>query len=170
MGAMTIFTGQLVASTASDEDLFELLAEELERRLPNGRGANDAFVADLCALPVGLRSMAATYELDVSLSLDDLGWHFGNWHHLGLAEQTAVGLEELGAIELAGIFREAMNIAQQFWIELGSSEWSSWYSESELEKAMAPINEKAWAVLEAKPNGIFSYWVSYARQFPERLG
>lgn len=153
----------------SDVSLFELLGEELDRRLPNGRSANDEFVADLRALPVGLRSMAATYELDVSLTLDDLGWHFGNWHHLGLAEQTALGLEELGARELADIFREALNVAQRFWLELGDRGWSTWYPESEAEELMSPLNEMAWTILDTKSNGIFSYWTSYARQFPERI-
>jgi hypothetical protein len=32
--------------------------------------------------------MAATYELDVSLTLDDLGWHFGNWPDPALSEKT----------------------------------------------------------------------------------
>jgi hypothetical protein len=49
------------------------------------------FLVELRRLPPGLRAMAATYELDVSLTMDDLGWHFGNWHSTELAQGTAHG-------------------------------------------------------------------------------
>ena len=114
--------------------------------------------------------MAATYELDVSLALDDLGWHFGNWHDPALSEETSRGLEELGAAELADVFKEAFRLAVRDWNELGARNWGQWYRGSRLEKAMEPLNERAWAILEGKKNGIFNYWVDYAREYPERLG
>jgi hypothetical protein len=114
--------------------------------------------------------MAATYELDVSLALDDLGWHFGNWHSVELAEETAAGLEELGAQELAELFRAAFDLAQDYWIELGAENWMEWYNSSALEKAVGPLNAKAWAIVRQKKNGIFSYWVEYAKKYPERVG
>jgi hypothetical protein len=166
---MTRLTPELIAATASDDDLFALLGRELERRLPNGRRATDEFVSELRQLPRGLRAMAATYELDVSLTMDDLGWHFGNWHHMGLAEETAAGLKELGATELADLFRQAFVQARRFWGELGSEEWSTWYHGSALEEAVSPLNEMAWAILQTKPMGLFTYWLEYARQFPERV-
>ena len=114
--------------------------------------------------------MAATYELDVSLTMDDLGWHFGNWHDRELAEETARGLEVLGATELAALFREAFRLAEQYWSELGSEDWSEWYHGSPLEKAVDPLNEKAWSILDTKKNGIFAYWIDYARKYPIRIG
>lgn len=90
-----ILTQQLIVETSDDDALFGLLGAELERRLSAGRTPTDEFVDALVSMPVGLRAMAATYELDVSLTLDDLGWHFGNWHHEGLARQTLFGLREL---------------------------------------------------------------------------
>jgi len=63
--------------------LFSLLGRELKDRITTKRGSPE-FVAEIKELPVGLRSMATTYELDVSLALDDLGWHFGNWHSVEL--------------------------------------------------------------------------------------
>jgi len=114
--------------------------------------------------------MAATYELDVSLTLDDLGWHFGNWHDIALAEETNRGLEELGVTELAIIYRNALEIALRYWKELGAEDWSKWYHESPLEKAINPLNEQAWKFLDKRKNGIFSYWVEYARKHPDRIG
>ncbi|HKQ37635.1 MAG TPA: hypothetical protein VJ063_06115 [Verrucomicrobiae bacterium] len=102
MSALTL----AIISSSSDDDLFTLLAKELETRISAKRGSPQ-FIAQIRRLPVGFRAMAATYELDVSLTLDDLGWHFGNWRDEALAEETARGLEVLGAPELATIFRDA---------------------------------------------------------------
>ena len=95
---------------SSNDDLFTLLGRELEERITAKRGSPE-FVAEIKELPIGLRAMAATHELDVSLALDDLGWHFGNWHSRDLAEETAAGLDELGATELADVFRAAFRLA-----------------------------------------------------------
>lgn len=152
----------------SDDDVFKLLGQTLEHSLPD---RNDpSFLEEARKLPRGLRAMAVTYELDVSLTLDDLGWHFGNWHDKELAEETAAGLEELGATELATLFRQAFAHAQQYWTELGREDWMKWYHHSELEQAVEPLNDRAWALLKEKPHGIFSYWIDYARRYPERVG
>ena len=156
-------------SGSSDDDLFKLLGAELQRRLSARRGSAE-FLAEIRSLPIGLRAMAATYELDVSLALDDLGWHFGNWHDAALAEETARGLEVLGASELAAIFRQAFGLARQHWNELGSAEWSRWYHGSPLEQAVEPLNEQAWALLGQHKDGIFHYWVDYARKHPDEVG
>lgn len=165
---MSNLTRETIASS-SDDELFTLLGKELEKRASAKRGS-PAFVAQIRNLPVGLRAMAATYELDVSLALDDLGWHFGNWHAPALAEETAHGLEELGATELATVFKDALRLAIRYWNELGAKNWTQWYHGSPLEKAMAPLNEQAWAILKGKEKGIFKYWLDYARKYPDRLG
>lgn len=156
------------ALRATDEELFEFLGAELDRRVPSRN--DEDYLGVLCLLPRGLRAMAATYELDVSLTLDDLGWHFGNWHDLERAEETAKGLEELGARELAAIFRRATDLAQRWWDDLGSDGWMDWYHGSEFEREIDPLNKRALEILEGKPSGIFSYWVEYARRHPENLG
>jgi hypothetical protein len=70
-------TEERIRACASDEDLFQALSAELHRRLPDGEGDDlDLFVERLRGLPKGLRAMAAIYQLDVSMALDDLGWHF----------------------------------------------------------------------------------------------
>jgi hypothetical protein len=72
-------TENRILQCRNDDELFELLGLELTSRFPNGEGETeedlDAFVAKLRTLPVGLRAMASIYQLDVSLALDDLGWH-----------------------------------------------------------------------------------------------
>jgi hypothetical protein len=154
--------------SSSDDELSALLGKELEARI--GRRGNPAqFAAKIRSLPVGLRSMAATYELDVSLTLDDLGWHFGNWHDVALAEETLRGLQELGAAELSEVFKEALRLAIRYWNDLGGNGWAKTYHGSPLEKAMGPLNEKAWTILRKNKKGIFDYWVAYARKYPARL-
>ena len=38
-----------------------------------------SFAANIARLPPGLRAMAASHWLDVSLTLDSITWHFGIW-------------------------------------------------------------------------------------------
>ena len=83
-----------IRECASDDELFELLSFELQSRLPDGEGENlDTFVERLRLLPVGLQAMAAIYQLDVSITLDDLGWHFANWHHRSYCDKTLWALD-----------------------------------------------------------------------------
>jgi len=165
---MSLLTLKSLASS-SDDELFVLLGKELGRRVPAPRDSPE-FLHQIQQLPVGLRAMAATYELDVSLALDDLGWHFGNWHDEALAEETAHGLEVLGASELARIFREALRLALGYWSELGGKNWTQWYAGSPLEQAAQPWNDLAWKFLDQYQNGIFHFWVDYARNHPNGVG
>jgi hypothetical protein len=153
----------------TDDELFKLLGKELEKRISANRGSPE-FVAEIRNLPIGLRAMAATYELDVSLALDDLGWHFGNWHNMELAEETVQGLEELDARGLAEVFREAFQLAKQYWAELGAEDWMEWYPDSLFERAVRPLDKQARSILKDKGDSIFKYWVNYARRHPERIG
>lgn len=155
--------------SSSDDELFTLLGKDLESRISAKRGSAE-FVVQIRGLPVGLRAMAATYDLDVSLALDDLGWHFGNWHNEDLAEETARGLEELGASELAQVFRRAFETAKRYWRELDSEKWMEWYDGSPFEKAVEPLTDQAWSILKDKKLGILKYWVDYARRYPEKVG
>jgi hypothetical protein len=155
-------------STGSDDEVLDLLSAALISRLPSRDSPE--FLPELRKLPRGLRAMAATYELDVSLALDDLGWHFGNWHDGELAAETMEGLRELGADEFAVLFESAFQHAQRFWSELGSENWTEWYNGSELEAAIIPLNDRAWKLWNECPNGLFTYWIKYARKSPEKVG
>ena len=114
-------TEEQIRDCTSDEELFQALSAELHRRLPDGEGDDlDLFVERLRALPKGLRAMAAIYQLDVSMALDDLGWHFANWHHRPYCDETLRGLQELEAHEPAEIFSEAYELAQSYWTRSAS--------------------------------------------------
>jgi hypothetical protein len=152
----------------SDEALFTLISRELDARLPP-RKPIEPFLDALRKLPTGLRAMAATYELDVSITLDDLGWHFGNWHHTGLGEETIGGLRELGAQRMAELTAAAFEAAQRFWAELGAPDWSKWYHGSPLEELVSPLNREAGEIYDKLPMGLYSYWLTYARQNSEKL-
>jgi len=140
---------------SSDDALFKLLGTELQNRVSAKRGSPE-FVSEIRRLPSGLRAMATTYELDVSLALDDLGWHFGNWHNKHLAEETARGLELLGATELSVLFRQAFQIARDHWTELGSKNWTELYHGSPFEKAVEPLTKQAWSILRTKRTGFLN--------------
>ena len=69
-------------------------------------GDDGAFAASIAVLPPGLRAMAATHWLDISLTLDSITWHFGNFGEPQLIAETEAGLRELGLHELASCFVE----------------------------------------------------------------
>jgi hypothetical protein len=161
-------SGQIVEAMTDDE-VVDAIGKELDRRLPANDDL-DEYVRELQELPIGLRSMAATYQLDVSMALDDLGWHFGNWHHHGYASETASGLRVLGQERAAELFEKAYQHALQHWDRLGEQDWMDWYHESPLEVAVDPLNVEMWAILEPlRPLGIFKWWVDYARKHPGLL-
>ena len=91
------------------------LQKELEKLLTS-RALGDPyadegiFAANIALLPQGLRAMAATHWLDISLTLDSLTWHFGNFGERQLVAETEAGLRELGLHELASCFAEAKEL------------------------------------------------------------
>ena len=165
-------TATLEDSRGDDEILAQLSAA-LEMRLADApKGDLARFLAGIRALPVGLRAMAATHELDVSMALDDLGWHFANWHNLELCEETSRGLWELEATEPAMLFDDARRLTVPYWEAIGQDleGFKSWYLASELRTELEPLNERLYDHLEALPHGLFQYWITYARKYPGRLG
>jgi hypothetical protein len=80
------------------------------RAVGNPYGEDSNFAAALEPLPSGLRAMAATHWLDISLTLDSITWHFGNFGEPHLVAQTEAGLYELGLHDLALCFREAKEL------------------------------------------------------------
>lgn len=171
-----------ILACRTDEELFELLSEELRRQFPNGEGATAeefaAFLVRLRSLPVGLRAMASIYQLDVSLALDDLGWHFANWHNKAYCEETLRGLRELEAHEVADIFDAAYTHAQRYWERIGEllsedfDRFVDWYLDSEFEKAMDPLTRRLWEICstgDGKFEGLLKIWAPYARKYPHRV-
>ena len=68
-----------IKTAKPDEDLFKMLSSELELRLPKSVHADyDNLTISIRSLPRGLRAMAATHRLDVSMAMNDLFWHIFN--------------------------------------------------------------------------------------------
>ncbi len=163
--------------SASDEELFSELSSKLERCLPPQLQDDfELLVPAMRALPRGLRAMAAIHRLDVSMALDDLGWHFFNSHHRALCEETQWGLRELEAVEAAGIFASARALVEPHWNEMGAlraigpEAFAEWYSASGLETALHPLNRRLWAVCGRSPDyGLMRFWLDYARKHPDRV-
>ena len=161
-----IFISRVILHRDKDQ-VFTAIGKELDRVLPNGRRCCDGFVRELLSLPIGLRSMASTYELDVSITLDDLGWHFGNWPNKELAKMTIDGLVELGLQRHAELFNMAYVEVQKDWDKY-SVDLRSWYHGSDLEYRLTSINKMMWA-LNKGDNGILASWVPYAKRSIRKL-
>jgi hypothetical protein len=168
-----VLSSKAIATAKSDDVLYGLLAAELTRRLGPGPESDlKTFLSMLPTLPIGLRSMAAVYQLDVSLSLDDIGWHFANWHSKGFAEEALAGLLELQALSHASAFGEAFKIARRHWSFLAEESFQERYLESQLELELRSINERLWSLQgyrDEPGRSILSYWAPYARKYPERV-
>jgi len=165
-----------ILGSVSDHHLCTLLAGELSRLLPEEEGEDlDDFLKRLSKLPVGFQAMAAMYQLDVSMALDDFGCHFYNWHHRGYIEKQIWALRELELTEHAELLTGAFKIADAYWERIGSwkdfREFCSWYDNSTLDKALHPLNIKMWALCSQndKFEGMLGQWPQYARKYPERL-
>jgi hypothetical protein len=163
-----------IQKASQNEKLLDLLLGELRVLFPPElREDPIVFNSRLQSAPRGLRAMASTYELDVSMALDDLAWHFVNYHaSLDLAEETVYGLKELGADEAADIFSEALAVVRSHWSELGGTESASdahaWLDATGIQGKMNPLNFRMWNYLSKWPNkSLMDCWVAYARKHPE---
>ncbi|MBL8217173.1 MAG: hypothetical protein JNK87_41010 [Bryobacterales bacterium] len=155
-----------------------LLDALLERAGMAMEGANPyesdgAFARKLLELPVGLRAMAATYWLDISISKDDLGWHFLNFGEPALVRETEAALRELGMEQHAAWFAEAHTLMRPLLDEIDSPE--GYYRITE-ERGVAgrimAMTKPAWNADRAAPVGkscIFTAWVRYARAKPQNV-
>lgn len=159
----------------TDEKLSKLLSAELGRRLPDGEDPDlNLFLRRLQLIPKGLRAMALSYQLDVSITMDDLGWHFANWHHRRYCEQTIWALRELEALEYAELFVMAYAFAQLWWDRIGDlarhdfRDFVEWYSHSEFETATMPLTRRMWE-LQNIDRGLLGFWTSYARKYPNKV-
>src|SRR5262249_7588689 len=90
---------EVIRMCTDGQALSAVLSADLTRRVESeyewDRESFEDYVARIRACPVGLRAMAAVHPLDVSMTLDDLGWHFANWHYRPHCEETLRGLREL---------------------------------------------------------------------------
>ncbi|MFZ5828516.1 MAG: hypothetical protein ACOY3P_00430 [Planctomycetota bacterium] len=113
--------------------------------------------------------MAATHHLDVSLTLDDIGWHFLNFGHPSQVEETELGLRHLGLEGVADIFREAYALVCPCLPEIRRP-GGDYYAVIEQAGHATHIDEltdHARALIGDQ--GIYRHWAAYARKHPEQI-
>jgi len=118
--------------------------------------------------------MAATHWLDISLTLDSITRHFGNFGEPGLVAATEAGLIELGLDELATCFREAKELVMPL-MSLRTEADDDFYEFLERKGALEraeELDKRDWGL--DSPNSrnkslIYGSWIRYARLHPENV-
>ena len=166
---------EAILATKKDDQLFELLSGALQELFPPElQEDRDRFIAALANAPRGLRAMAGIYDLDVSITVDDLAWHFGNHNDERFLEETVLSLKELEASEVADIFLSAWQIVSLFLVEIRNTDWtgqdfSEYLKTTGIQSKIDPLSERVWAICKQRGRlGLMQYWLVYARKYPER--
>lgn len=154
------------------------LKNELEKLLTaravgNPYTTDGSFAESIASLPPGLRAMAATHWLDISLTLDSLTWHFGNFGEPHLVAETEAGLHELGLHELALCFAEAKELMVPLLAKRTEADGDPYeiLERAGLTTRADELDRRAWALddLGRDKSLIYEAWIRYARQHPERV-
>ena len=153
---------------ALQQHLFSLLSE---RVTANAYGTDSVIAEQLILLPVGLRAMGATHHLDVSLTLDSITWHFGNFGEPRFVALTEAGLRELGLSEMADCFLEASEIILPILDEIMAGDRREVIEQHGLEARVDELDRRAWDMDggKVKTSLIYSAWIRYAREYPGRV-
>jgi len=164
-----------IRTTRDDEQLYKLLSAYLEELFPPEQQEDrDRILVALANSPRGMRAMAGTYDLDVSMAVDDLAWHFGNHNDDRFLEETVTSLKELEAPEVAEIFLSAWEIVKPYLPEIRSRNWerkdfSEYLERTGIQSRTEPLSRRMWAIRkECGDLGFMRFWVDYARKYPER--
>lgn len=157
-----------------DEALMKTIQQTLESRTAgNPYGTESDFAQSIALLPIGLKAMAATHWLDISLTLDSITWHFGNFGEPQLVAETEAGLRELGLVELASIFAEARDLMIPLLTQRRSADGDPYeiLKLAGLQHQGDELDRRAWALDDLGPGKsvIYEAWIRYARQHPERV-
>lgn len=129
-----------------------------------------AFARQIRKLPKGLRAMAATHFLDVSLGLDDIGWHFQNFGEENHVRETEMGLRELGIGPMADLFHETYEVVRPH-LDAIVNKGQDYYEcmeQAGLAQRLHELARKAWK-LRKRDCDIYAAWVRYARSYPENV-
>jgi len=168
-------TVEQIRATDDNEKLYDLLSTELQRLLPKELIKDrDLYHATLTVIPRGLRAMAGMHFFDVSMTLDDLAWHFGNQNDPRDLAETLNGLRELELPEIADLFEQAWKIMEPHFEDLRSDKVTSdnfyeWLEEIGAEDKIDPMNDFIWDYCKKLgKNGLLESWAPYARKYPER--
>lgn len=154
------------------------LKKELEQLLAihaigDPYGTDGSFAANIARLPSGLRAMAATHWLDVSLTLDSITWHFGNFGEPGLVSHTEAGLREFDLHELAECFVEAKDLMMPLLAQRTEADGDPYeiLERAGLKERADEIDRRAWELDDLAPGEsvIYKAWIRYTRHYPERV-
>ena len=151
--------------SAEDDALVSQVSELLKTHIhADPYGWDGAFAEEIRRLPPGLRAMAATHHLDVSLTLDDIGWHFLNFGHPSHVEETELGLRELGLADLADMFHEAYSLVGPLLPEIRrpGGDYYGVIEQAGHTKRVDELTSQARTMLGDQ--GIYHRWAAYARE------
>ena len=158
----------------SDEDLLKEIFSTLGKSVSSVAdpySEDGSYAAAIASLPTGLRAIAATHHLDISLTMDDIGWHFLNFGEPGLVRDTEAGLRELDLGDIADYFAEAHTIVNPLKPEIKEAE--DYYACLESRGLMARIEELTDKASKRQPtvsdSPIYAAWIKYARAHPEKV-
>src|ERR1700733_180000 len=117
--------------------------------------------------------MVGIYDLDVSMTLDDLAWHFGNHNDERFLQETVASLMELEAKDAAALFSAAWDILQPYLPEIRDKDWNTedphdYLDRTGIQSRIDPLNEDMWTICKACGKLGLQYWLIYARKYPER--
>jgi hypothetical protein len=162
------------ALAKDDAGLLNELQELLTARAVGNPYATDgSFAANIALLPPGLRAMASTHWLDMSLTLDSITWHFGNFGEPHLVAETEAGLRELGLHELASCFAEAKELMLPLLAQRTEADGDPYeiLNRAGLETRGDELDRRACALDNLGPGKslIYDTWIRYARKHPERV-
>ena len=157
-----------------DAGLKKELEEILTSRVSgNPYGEDSGFAQNIALLPRGLRAMAATHWLDISLTLDSITWHFGNFGEPHLVAETETGLRELGLNELASCFAEAKELMLPLLANRKEADGDLYeiLDRAGLRERAGELNQRAWDLDNLGPGEsvIYEAWIRYARRHPEHV-
>jgi hypothetical protein len=170
-----MLTKDQLASNLSDEEIFKSIADEAYRQLPETLQADlDAYYAALPKLPPGIRAYAGIWDLDVSMAMDDIAWHFGNHDEERHIQETLWSLKELSALEVHDIFARAVSIVRPHLEMIRSGtitvdSFHDWLDETGIQAACDPLNKRLWQICEENQHALLSFAVTHARNVPDRF-
>ena len=165
-----------------DDELLEALFALLQVRAQGASayGEDGSYAALIRTLPVGLRAMAATHWLDLSLTLEDIGSHFLNFGEQGLVQETILGFRELGLLEFEPPFVEAFNLIHPIRHEVNGDNFDDYLEThgqaqriQELNARIQELNARPGEFVkqcdQVKDSAIYGAWIKYARAHPENV-
>jgi hypothetical protein len=158
-----------------DDDglLTEIQSILADRAVGDPYSDDGSFATNLESLPSGLRAMAATHWLDISLTLDSITWHFGNFGEPHLVAQTEAGLYELGLNDLAVCFVEAKELMLPILANRTEADGDpdELLERKGLSQVAEKLNRRSWDMDNLGPGKslIYDAWIRYTRQNPEKV-